>query len=96
MKTIDLTQQPIQLLAFFALAHHEPMVVSAPDGREYVVAEADDCEQEVATLRASAAFQRFLDARLATRQQRRSITDVLVEIDQAIAHEQTPYASNTY
>jgi hypothetical protein len=85
MKTIDLTRQTVDLLEVLELAKEGPLVVIAPDGREYVLAEADDFEQEVAQLRASAEFQRFLDDRLATRQQRRPVTDVLREVETILA-----------
>jgi hypothetical protein len=35
----------------------------APDGREYILSQADDFEQEVETLRQSTKFQAFLAER---------------------------------
>lgn len=90
MKTIDLSQHPIQLLALLTLAQHEPIVVIAPDGREYMLAEADNFAHEVALLQASPTFQQFLDERLATRHQRRPITAVLDDIEREIARESIP------
>jgi hypothetical protein len=87
MKTIDLSQQTADLLEVLELVKDGPLVVITPDGREYVLAEADDFEQEVAQLRASTEFQRFLDARLATRQERRPVADVLREIETILAGE---------
>ena len=39
------------------------MVLLTLDSKEFVIAEADDFEQEVATLRNNQAFQRFLAER---------------------------------
>ncbi len=87
MKILNLTKETADLLQSLELAKEGPLVVIAPDGREYVLAEADGFEQEVAQLRASAEFQCFLDARLATRQQRRPVTDVLREVETILAGE---------
>ena len=45
------------------MAQQEPVLLLTADGQEFVVSEADDFEHEVAALRASQAFQRFLDER---------------------------------
>ena len=65
MKTIDLGQQKVDLSAVLDWARHEPVLLVAPDGREFCLAEADDFDEEVETLRQSRAFQNFLDARSA-------------------------------
>jgi len=92
MNIIDLTQQHVDILHAIELAHDGPLVLIAPDGREYVLAETDDFEREVELLRSSPAFQQFLDERLATKHRRRPLTDVLREIEADIAREQ---AANT-
>ena len=63
MKTVDLTEKGHDLETIVAIARDEPVLLVTPDGREFLVAEADDFEREVEALRASPAFQRFLDER---------------------------------
>ncbi len=63
MRTIDLTDERLDLDAIIAIASDEPVILLTPDGREFFVSEADDFDKEVDTLRASEAFQRFLDER---------------------------------
>ena len=41
----------------------EPVLLVTADGKEFLIAEADDFDRKVETLRASPAFQRFLDER---------------------------------
>jgi hypothetical protein len=88
MNVIDLTQQHVDIFHALELAHDGPLVLIAPDGREYVLAEADDFDREVELLRSNAAFQQFLDERLAAKHQRRPVTDVLRDIEAEIAREQ--------
>ena len=87
MKTLDLTQQQLGILEVIELAKGDPLVLIAPDGREYVLTEADDFEYEVALLRASESFQEFLDERVATKQRRRPLVDVLGEIEAELVAE---------
>ena len=65
MKTVDLGQQDVDLSAVLDWARQEPVLLVAPDGQEFCLAEADDFEREVETLRQSRAFQDFLDVRSA-------------------------------
>ena len=85
MNTVDLTHQHLDIFHVLELAHDGPLVLIAPDGREYLLAEADDFDREAELLRASPAFQQFLDERLATKHQRRPLTEVLQEIEAEIA-----------
>jgi len=85
---IDLSHQQLDILSVLKLAHAGPLVLIAPDGREYVLAEADDFEREVELLRSSTAFQQFLDERLAARHRRRPLTSLLQEVETEIAREQ--------
>ncbi len=57
----------------------------APDGKEFILTEADDFEQEVEQLRNSIAFQRFLDERSSQCQQHMPLDDVLREIEAELA-----------
>lgn len=81
MKTIDLSQQKLDLEAVIGLARQEPVLLVTPDGNEFCVAEADDFEKEVQTLRESRAFHSFLDERSAC--QRRI---PLEEIEKELEH----------
>ena len=65
MKTVDLGQQDVDLSAVLDWARQEPVLLVAPDGQEFCLAEADDFEREVETLRQSRAFQDFLEVRSA-------------------------------
>ena len=85
MKTINLTQQHLDIAQVLELARHEPIVVIALGGREFIVAETDDFETEVSQLRASSEFQHFLDERIARRNHRRPLRAVLDEIEQELA-----------
>jgi hypothetical protein len=90
MKMINLAEQPIDITHILELAQEGPVVLLAADGREYVIAEADDFEQEVEQLRSSLAFQRFLDERSAYKTNKRRIPlDVIArEIDAELAAQQ--------
>lgn len=63
MKTVNLEERKIDLEAAIGLARHEPLLLVASDGHEFLLSEADDFEREVETLRNSLDFQRFLDER---------------------------------
>jgi PHD/YefM family antitoxin component YafN of YafNO toxin-antitoxin module len=63
MKTVNLKDEKLDLETVLNLARKETVVLLTPDGKEFVIAEADDFDQEVASLRNSQAFQRFLAER---------------------------------
>ena len=65
MKAIDLKRESMDLPALLKLARQEPVLLITLDGVEFLISEADDFDQEVATLRESQAFQRFLEQRQA-------------------------------
>ena len=65
MKTVNLTTEKVGLDDVIELAREEPILILTRDGKEFCLAEADDFEKEVAALRGSQAFQRFLDERSA-------------------------------
>jgi PHD/YefM family antitoxin component YafN of YafNO toxin-antitoxin module len=50
MKTIDLIEEKLNLEALLNLARKEPVVLLTADGKEFVLAEADDFEREVEAL----------------------------------------------
>jgi len=84
MKTINLTEEKPDLQAVIDLARKEPVILLTPDGKEFVLAEADDFDREVDALRASPAFQRFLDERSQSTR-RVSLAEIEAEIDQELA-----------
>jgi hypothetical protein len=92
MKMIDLSEQTIDITHILELAREGPVVLIAADGREYVVAEADDFDREVEQLRNSLAFQRFLDERSAykTNKRRIPLEAVVHEIEAELAARQAP------
>jgi hypothetical protein len=65
MKTIHLAAEQPNLDTIINLARTEPVLLLTGDGKEFLVAEADDFEEEVETLRRSSAFQQFLEGRSA-------------------------------
>jgi hypothetical protein len=80
MRTIDLTDERLDLDAIIAIATDEPVILLTPDGREFFVSEADDFDKEVDTLRASETFQRFLDERSQSKR-RIPLEEIEIEID---------------
>lgn len=90
MKMINLAEQPIDIIHILELAQEGPVVLLAADGRENVIAEADNFDREAEQLRNSLAFQRFLDERSAYKTNKRRIPlDVIArEIDAELAAQQ--------
>jgi hypothetical protein len=79
MKTIDLAQQKLDVEQLLDLARQGTVLLLTAEGEEFCVAEADDFEKEVETLRNSRAFQQFLDERS---QDKRTIS--LEELEKAL------------
>lgn len=84
MKTVNLTEEKLDLQALISLARKEPILLLTADGKEFVLAEADNFDQEVAVLRASPAFQRFMDDR-AQSTHRITLDEIEAEIDRELA-----------
>lgn len=89
MKTVNLEEEKLDLEAVIQLARQEPVVLLTADGREFVLAEADDFEQEVEALRSSQAFQRFLDERSQSTG-RIPLEEIEAEIEQELAVQRRP------
>jgi len=64
MKTVKLEDKKLGLEEVINIARKEPVLVLTPDGKEFLISEADDFEKEVEALRGSPTFQKFLDERL--------------------------------
>jgi PHD/YefM family antitoxin component YafN of YafNO toxin-antitoxin module len=84
VRTIDLSQETPDLTDLIALAQQEPVLLVTANGQEFLLAEADDFEQEAEQLRSSSVFQAFLEARSAS-QPRFSLEEIEREIDQDLA-----------
>ena len=84
MKTIDLTKVTPNLGEVIEMARREPVLLLAPDGKEYYLSEADDFEREIEALRSSKAFQQFLDQRSAS-QATIPIEEIEREVDEALS-----------
>jgi PHD/YefM family antitoxin component YafN of YafNO toxin-antitoxin module len=89
MRTVNLEEEKLDLEAVIQLASKEPVVLVTADGREFVLAEADDFEQEVETLRNSQTFQRFLDER-SQNPRRIPLEEIEAEIEQELAAQRRP------
>lgn len=63
MKTIELTHDTPSLRELVELADEENIIIKTPKGREFILAELDDFEFEVAQLKNSEEFLAFLDER---------------------------------
>jgi hypothetical protein len=63
MKTIDLAVGAPDLPDLLNLASEENVILRAADGREYVLAEVDEFEREVALVRKNQELMEFLDQR---------------------------------
>jgi hypothetical protein len=66
MKSVDLRNEDIDLTRLLHLAEKEAVLLVARDGHEFILAEADDFDEEVEALRSSERFQSFLDQRMQT------------------------------
>ncbi len=86
MKTINLEEEKLDLEAVLSLARQEPVLLLTPDGKEFCIAEADDFEREVETLRGSPAFQQFLEERSKCTR-RVTLEEVEAEIEKELAEQ---------
>lgn len=86
MKTIDLVEEKLNLETLLNLARKEPVVLLTADGKEFVLAEADDFEREVEALRGSQAFQCFLEERSKSAS-RVALEEIEADIDREISSE---------
>ncbi len=63
MKTIYVSAQEKKLRGLLKKASQENLVLRAPDGREFILAELDDFDREIELTRQNKEFMRFLDER---------------------------------
>jgi len=83
MKSVDLRSENVDLAQLLHLAEQEAVLLVAPDGHEFVLAEADDFDAEVEALRNSTRFQSFLDQRM-SQGGRIPIEEIEHEVDQEL------------
>ncbi len=83
MKSVDLRNEDLDVKQLLGLVEGCSVLVVAQDGREFILAEADDFDKEVEALRGSARFQSFLDRRM-SEQTRIPIEDIEKEIEQEL------------
>jgi hypothetical protein len=86
MRTIELEKEALDLDAIIKLASKEPVLLLTPEGKEFCLAEADDFEREVETLRGSQAFQLFLEERSACTK-RIPLEEIEAEIEEELAEQ---------
>ena len=89
MKTVKVEDEKLNLQDVIKLARKEPVVLLTADGKEFVLAAADDFERELEALRGSHAFQRFLEERSKSAS-RVSLEDIESEIDREITGRRKP------
>ena len=63
MKTLEITDRRRDLRPLLELASEENLVLTTPGGRQFVLAEIDDFEEEVRLVRENADLMAFLKAR---------------------------------
>jgi hypothetical protein len=86
VKAVKLDEERLDLDAVIDLARKEPVLLVAADGKEFLLAEADDFDREVETLRGSQAFQQFLDERLQSTR-RVPLEEIEADIDRELEKE---------
>ncbi len=74
----------VDLEAVFKLVSRKAVLLVTPEDKEFCLAEADDFEREVETLRGSQAFQWFLEERSVCTK-RISLEDIEAEIERELA-----------
>jgi len=63
MKTLQLSNRRRDLRPLLELASEENLAITTPGGRQFVLAEIDDFEEEVRLVRENAELMAFLEAR---------------------------------
>lgn len=88
MKRITITEHTKDLDQVFALADTEPVMLLAPNGKQYVLAPVDEFEEEVEQLRRSDQFHQFLSERSSKKRPRRPLAEIIHETEQELADEE--------
>ena len=80
MRSIDLLKEHPDLSELIEFAERGPVLLVAPNGHQFILAEADDSDAEVQVLRNSRRFQQFLDERMCS-QDRIPIEEIEKEVE---------------
>jgi hypothetical protein len=83
VKTIQIDENSHDLASLINLARQESLLLLTAGGEEFVVALADDFEQDVESLRRNQEFRRFLDKRAACARTT-PLSEVEAEIERSI------------
>lgn len=94
MKSVDLRNEKVDLSQLLHLAEEDAVLIVAQNGREFIVAEADDFDAEAEALRKSACFQSFLDRRMSEKS-RVPIEGIEKEIQQELERSRAETAWRT-
>jgi hypothetical protein len=92
LKTINLQEVQPTLAELFQAARDEPILLVEPTGGEFVLSAADDFDAEVQALRASTAFQAFLQMR-SSPTQTRPFSEYVRELDEELKREALSHES---
>ncbi len=63
MKTLEISDRPRDVRPLLELASEENLLITTPGGRQFVLAEIDDFEEEVRLVRENTELMAFLRAR---------------------------------
>jgi len=63
MKTVTISPRSRSIRELLAQASHDNLILHAPDGREFILAEIDDFNREIELTRQSKALMKLLAAR---------------------------------
>ena len=87
MKTIDLSSATLTVNELLDLAGEDLVIIKVPSGREFVLAEVEDFEDEIERTRQNAELMAFLDER-----SRETVTYTLEQVRERLKLKQTPTA----
>ncbi len=63
MKTVDISSRARSIRALLAQASQKNLILRAPDGREFILAEIDDFNREIELTRQNKALMKLLETR---------------------------------
>jgi hypothetical protein len=63
MKTVTISPRSQSIRGLLAQASHDNLILRAPDGREFILAEIDDFDREIELTRQNKALMKLLAAR---------------------------------
>jgi len=87
MKTLDLSSTTPTVNELLDLAGEDLIIIKAPGGREFVLAEVEDFEDEIARTRQNAELMALLDER-----SRETVTYTLEQVRERLKLKQTQTA----